>query len=99
MGLLVGVVTTTNRQPICDARVMVVSGPKHPDIAGLTNEEGRFRLGGLEPGNYRIEVDAEGFLPAHGGVRVLTKGARLYRIALQPNVLDGDDGAYVPELD
>lgn len=97
MGLLVGVVRTTDKQPIPDARVLVVSGPTHPDIAALTNENGRFRLGGLEPGRYRIEVDAEGFLPVQGGVRVLTQGARFYRIALEPIVVD-DDLTPVPEL-
>lgn len=98
MGLLVGVVRTTDRQPIPDARVLVVSGPTHHDIAALTSENGRFRLGGLEPGKYRIEVNADGFLPVQGGVRVLTKGARFYRIALEAIDLD-DDGASVPELD
>jgi hypothetical protein len=55
-------------------------------------------LGGLEPGRYRIEVDAEGFLPVQGGVRVLTQGARFYRIALEPIVVDDDDLTPVPEL-
>lgn len=98
MGILKGVVTTAEREPIPEARVMIAEGPSHPDIAGLTNDDGRFRLTGLVPGKYKIEVDADGFQPARGGVRVLSKGARFYRIALEAIDLD-DDGASVPELD
>lgn len=78
--------------------MLVVSGPSHHDIAALTNAKGRFRMGGLEPGKYRIEVIADGYLPVRGSVRVLAEGTRLYRIALEAIDLD-DDGASVPELD
>ena len=44
---------------------MIAEGRSHPDIAGLTNDDGRFRLTGLAPGKYKIEVDADGSsLPA-----------------------------------
>ena len=101
MGILKGAVTSTEGEPISEARVMIVSGPMHHDLAGLTNDNGRFRMTGLTPGKYRIEVDAEGFSPAQGGVRVLSQGARLYRIALEPREPDeGDDGdGSVPEID
>lgn len=99
MGILKGEVTTAEREPIPEARVMIAEGPSHPDIAGLTNDDGRFRLTGLVPGKYKIEVDADGFQPARGGVRVLSKGARFYRIALEPvEPEDDDDLIPVPEI-
>ena len=99
MGILKGVVTTAEREPIPEARVMIAEGPSHPDIAGLTNDDGRFRLTGLAPGKYKIEVDADGFQPACGGVRVLSKGALSYRIVLEPvEPEDDDDLIPVPEI-
>lgn len=95
MGILRGVVETTDGDPIADATVYVVEGPPHPDIAAQTNENGRFRLGGLGPGEYVIEVNAEGFSPRRGRVRVLTAGSRFYHIVLEP-IEDEDDG--VPEI-
>jgi protocatechuate 3,4-dioxygenase beta subunit len=83
MGTLAGTVQTTEGQPIPDARVLVVWGPTHPDLAALTNESGRFQLGSLDPGRYVIEIDAEGYLATRGRVRVLPGSTRVYRIVLE----------------
>ncbi|MCX7347392.1 MAG: carboxypeptidase-like regulatory domain-containing protein [Alphaproteobacteria bacterium] len=99
MGILKGAVTSAKGKPIAEARVMIIAGAVHPDIAGLTNDDGHFRMTGLTPGKYRIEVDAEGFSAARGGVRVLTQGARLYRIKLEPIDYDVETDGSVPEID
>ena len=53
------------------ARVYFVSGPAPlPDIAALTNEEGRFTLSAPSPGPYMIECNADGYTTEVVGVNV-----------------------------
>ncbi len=43
--------------PVADAVVMIVEGhASHPDLAAITDESGRFELGGLTPGWYNLEA-------------------------------------------
>lgn len=51
--------------PIPTARVTIESSPRPlPDVAALTDDEGRFTLSTAGPGRYTIAVHAEGFKAA-----------------------------------
>jgi hypothetical protein len=51
--------------PIPTARVTIESSPRPlPDVAALTDDEGRFTLSTDGPGRYTIAVHAEGFKAA-----------------------------------
>jgi Carboxypeptidase regulatory-like domain len=64
-----GVVRALDGSPIAQARVYYSSAPTTtPDIAALTNDHGEFALSAPAPGEYVIEVAAEGFSP--GGIVV-----------------------------
>ena len=53
---------TTPDGPIATARVTIESSPRPlPDVAALTDDEGRFTLTTAGPGRYTIAVHADGF--------------------------------------
>lgn len=59
-----GTVRGPDGSPIPQARAYFVSGPEpFPDIAALTDAEGRFTLSAPSAGAYSIECAAEGFAP------------------------------------
>ena len=50
--------------PVEDARVFFLAGPEPlPDIAALTDSNGKFSLAAPSSGNYQIQVVADGFSP------------------------------------
>src|SRR5437868_1565346 len=62
------VVVDGTNAPIAGARVTIFpsgprSGPFGPPPQALTDEQGRFVLAGLEPGEYHIDVQKTGFAP------------------------------------
>ena len=64
-------VVTGPKGPVAFARVTVTSAPAPmPDLAGLTGEDGTFRMGTVGPGRYVVAVYADGFVPARAAVTV-----------------------------
>lgn len=63
MGAVIrGAVLGPDGSPVAEARVYFVSGPDpFPDIAALTDAEGRFALPAASGGAYAIGCAAEGF--------------------------------------
>ena len=60
-------------QPVAGARVFFVSGPgPFPDIAALTDDQGRFALSARLPGTYQIECVAEGFASTRETIAALS---------------------------
>lgn len=59
-GILIGTVRTSAGAPVDEANVLIVDGPDHPDIAAITDAHGRFELGPLRRGVYRLQVYALG---------------------------------------
>jgi|GEM_PF-1229837 len=67
---IAGQVRTAGGAPIADAVVMITgSSPPHPDIAALTDEQGRYRFDGLIAGRYTLQVNATGYVPRTGEVQ------------------------------
>jgi outer membrane receptor protein involved in Fe transport len=63
-GVIAGQVVDVEGEPIVAARVTVINSELIGSrVATITDGEGRFRIPGLPPGVYRIEVVAEGFEP------------------------------------
>ena len=68
-----GVVRAPDGQPVAGARVFFASGPgPFPDIAALTDTQGRFALSARTPGVYQIECAAEGFAAGRETVTALS---------------------------
>jgi hypothetical protein len=56
MGSIKGIIRDNNNRPVPDVTVMIVSGPSHPDIAPMSDENGNFDLSNLAAGEYRIKA-------------------------------------------
>lgn len=70
-----GVVRTPDGEPVSEARVYFTGGPQpFPDIAALTDAEGRFVLDLPGPGAYEIESVADGYAPARATVEAAAGG-------------------------
>lgn len=83
--LITGRVSNSNGQPIAGARVLFASGPGAlPDIAALTDGTGRFTVAAPWPGDYTLEVVADGFHIQRVSTSVGTRETRELTIELQP---------------
>jgi Carboxypeptidase regulatory-like domain len=68
---LAGVVRGPDGEPVPQARVFIAGGPVPvPDIAALTDAEGRFALSLPAAGAYQLECVADGFAPLSTTVEV-----------------------------
>ena len=62
ISVISGIVRTAGGQPVAGARVFFVSSPVPvPDVALLTNRDGRFSLTAPAPGMYRIGCSSDRF--------------------------------------
>jgi hypothetical protein len=79
------VVDDSTGAPIRGARVLVLPGRRH----AATDEAGRFSIARLPTGPYMVEVQALGFAPARGGVRV-DRGGLVLEVRLPPAAITLD---------
>lgn len=83
--LITGRVLRSGGQPIAGARVLFASGPGAlPDIAALTDGTGRFTLAAPWPGDYTLEVVADGFHSQRVNTSLGTRETRELNVELQP---------------
>jgi Carboxypeptidase regulatory-like domain len=83
--LITGLVSRSDGRPIAGARVLFASGPgAFPDIAALTDGTGRFTLAAPLPGDYTLEVVADGFHSQRVSASLGTRETRELNIELQP---------------
>lgn len=67
--VIAGVVRDEHGTPLEGVRVYVVDAPAAvPDVAALTDGEGRFSLGVPVAGRYTIEANADAWAPARATV-------------------------------
>ncbi|MFK8846254.1 carboxypeptidase-like regulatory domain-containing protein [Streptomyces sp. Ac-502] len=60
MTVISGVVVDADGRPVPDARVYLAAGPgPFPDVAALTDDEGRFTLSAGTDGGYTVECRSE----------------------------------------
>ncbi len=88
-GEVVGLVLGAGK-PINDAEITARSMEEHSyqRVTGKSGSDGRFRVGPLAPGKYRIHVSAEKFLaPSSREVEVLRSGSANADFTLEPAAL------------
>ncbi|MFD7665968.1 carboxypeptidase-like regulatory domain-containing protein [Streptomyces sp. NPDC059788] len=76
MAVISGVVVDTDGRPVPDARVYLAAGPgPFPDVAALTDDQGRFALSAGADGSYTVECRSEGDdAPRTAGSAVTVRG-------------------------
>jgi Carboxypeptidase regulatory-like domain len=84
--IVAGVVRGPAGEPVPQARVFVARGPVPvPDIAALTDAEGRFALSLPAAGTYELACAAEGYLPTSATVEVTGEQERRLELRLTPD--------------
>ena len=70
-GSIGGTITDISGAPVVDAAVLIVGdSPAHPDVAVLTDSDGRYQLDHLGEGSYTVMVYAQGRQPVFAEVTV-----------------------------
>lgn len=83
-GTLHGVVADVTGARVASAKIVVRAHDASPERAVNANAEGEFRMEDLQPGLYRVTVDAPGFAEAHSEVKVAISSATSISIRLRP---------------
>jgi protocatechuate 3,4-dioxygenase beta subunit len=79
-----GQVVDTQGHPVAEARVFFGSGPGEvPDIAALTDTDGRFTLTTPVPGEYRVVAVADGYIASETAVTTTEATASEVQIELR----------------
>ncbi|HEV7681822.1 MAG TPA: carboxypeptidase regulatory-like domain-containing protein [Pyrinomonadaceae bacterium] len=69
-GAIGGVVTNPNKEVVPNASVTVRNIGTNKEDTAATDDEGRFKVSGLQPGNYSVTINGQGFSPYTGEVSV-----------------------------
>jgi hypothetical protein len=84
--IVTGVVRGPAGEPLPQARVFVARGPVPvPDIAALTDAEGRFAMSLPAAGTYELACAAEGYQPGSATVEVTGEQAPQLELRLAPD--------------
>src|SRR5262245_56917343 len=62
-GAIGGTVTNPNKEVVPNASVTVKNEGTNKEDTAVSDEEGRFKFAGLQPGTYTITVTGQGFSP------------------------------------
>ncbi len=62
-GAIGGVVTNPNKEVVPNASVTVRNTGTNKEDTAVTDDEGRFKVSGLQPGTYSITINGSGFSP------------------------------------
>ena len=74
-----GTVRAPGAGPVAEARVLFTAAPVPvPDIAQLTDDDGRFTLYAPVPGRYEVACHADGFQSAMVSVEVVEGGEAVW---------------------
>lgn len=69
-GAIGGVVTNPNGEVVPNAAVTVRNTETNKEDAATTDDQGRFKVSGLQPGSYSVTINGTGFSPFTGNVTV-----------------------------
>jgi hypothetical protein len=70
-GSISGTIIDISGAPVVDAAVLIAGdSPVHPDVAVLTDSDGRYQLDHLGQGDYTVMVYAQGRQPVFAEVTV-----------------------------
>lgn len=85
-GRLMGLVLDDSEKPVEGASVAVMpaDSPEKGPSPVLTNRKGRWFIGGLAEGRWRLVISAEGFLRSDGWATVGPQLGQLIRVVLRP---------------
>ena len=86
-GALVGTVTDTTGARVLGATVSAESLATHIKRSAMSNSLGEFRLESLQPGNYRVTVDASGFSPFASELKIEVSSAPTLSVVLKPGAI------------
>src|SRR5712664_2342242 len=62
-GAIGGVVTNPNKEVVPGASVIVKNTGNNKEDSATTDDQGRFKIGNLEPGTYNVTINSSGFSP------------------------------------
>src|SRR5215207_1158671 len=62
-GAIGGVVTNPNKEVVPGASITVLNTETNKEDTGTADDQGSFRIGNLQPGNYSVTVNGSGFSP------------------------------------
>jgi hypothetical protein len=95
-----GTVRDPDDHPIVGATVAVTAIESNSVRRLITNDEGRFRLVEMKPGNYFIDVSSEGFAKKHSGELKLLSGQTLrFDVTLSPAEVTAETSVKVGKED
>ena len=61
LGAIGGVVTNPNKEVVPGAAVTILNTETNKEESTVTDDQGAFRVGGLQPGNYTVRISSAGF--------------------------------------
>ena len=98
-----GAVTDSNGDPVAHAQLMAF-GTDRVSSSVYADDSGRFRITGLDPGNYRLSVHASGFDSSQASTSATagTSGVQIILLAngaLSGRVVDDRTGEPIPEFE
>lgn len=89
-GTIVGTVTDQNAAVVKDAKVTATNLATNAKHEATTNDDGAYTIPALEPGNYSITVEAQGFQPATvPEVKLETNARQAVDVALTVGAVGG----------
>lgn len=97
LGTIRGIVKDANGFPVKDASIVIVIGPDHTDLAALTDNDGKFDFGNLNPGMYVIKAYESSVESEDISVRVFPKKVAFVEIWLEPDSVY-EDVDFINEL-
>ena len=72
-----GVVYTADGAPLPGVNVTLIGPGGSPTIITVTDDDGKYIVGGIRPGLYEVTTELQGFVTMHQRVPVTTDGKEL----------------------